>query len=116
MHNHSRSFSGFTLYFDRSAFVSHDAIHGGKAQAVSLAWLLGGKKRFEQPRARFCVHAETGVSNRECDLGVAKLVMGIASRSKAVIILGLKCDSAAIWLEVENLDGAEMLDDSGEHF
>ena len=84
MYNHSRASSSFTFYFDRPAFVGHNAMDRGQTQSISLSRLLGGKERLEQPGAGFGVHPATGVADRKSNPGIAKLALPVASRAWAV--------------------------------
>src|SRR3984885_4470868 len=96
MHNHSCAFSGFTFYFNRSSFVSHDAINRGESQAISLSRFLGGKKGLEHAGAGCGVHAATGVTDGERDPGVAEFLMPVAFRSGPITISRVERDAAAV--------------------
>src|SRR5580704_15335543 len=96
MHHDLRASSGFTFYFNRSAFVSHDAIYGGESQSIALSELLGGKKRLEEACAGFGVHATTAIADGKRDPCVAKLVMRFASQFGPITVSGVNGNSAAV--------------------
>ena len=62
------SLAGLAVDPDVAAALLDDAVHRGQPQAGSLALLLGGEERLEDPRLRDSVHAEAGVADGEVDV------------------------------------------------
>ena len=50
---------------DAAIALLDNAVHRGETKPGSLAGLLGGEERFEEPRARLLVHAAAGVGHRQ---------------------------------------------------